>query len=98
MTTNSLNIVEAEVVGHVIDYNNGILIPFTPITDTQAIYNRLRQRATYCIDLDKRAEEEKEEEKIDPEHFDHYMQSSNWRSERRSRWYGGVSSLKSFSF
>ena len=67
-----MTLLDQEVVGHVIDYNNGVLLPFTPITDTDSIYNRLLSRAKSCVDVEKHKQirEEKEAKfKLDPDSY-----------------------------
>jgi hypothetical protein len=72
LTEDSMSLLDHEVVGHVIDYNNGILLPFTPITDTDSIYHRLLSRAKSCVDMEKhnKLKDQKDlQYKLDPDSF-----------------------------
>lgn len=48
----TLSVVDEDVVCHVIDYNNGVLLPFTEITTPHKIFNRLTYRATAGVSPD----------------------------------------------
>jgi hypothetical protein len=63
----------------VIDYNNGVLLPFTPITTAESIYGRLRERSAHCIDIEARKKQEEEEE------IQRFENNRTWRSERWER-------------